>query len=108
MVYKDLKRTIIYPVIIVAFLLVLISCVALKTGSERNNQSLEAPQEVVRLELEEVKMAFDDGAAIFLDVRSSDSYAISHIPGAKSIPLAELEGRLDELDSNQWIITYCT
>jgi rhodanese-related sulfurtransferase len=33
---------------------------------------------------------------------------MSHIPGSLSIPLAEIETRLSELDPNQWIITYCT
>lgn len=61
-----------------------------------------------RISLEETKAAFDSRAAVFVDVRSEAAYAESHIPGALSIPLAELESRLDELNPNQWIITYCT
>jgi 3-mercaptopyruvate sulfurtransferase SseA len=61
-----------------------------------------------RISLEEAKAAFDGGAAVFMDVRSEAAYADGHIPGALSIPLAELESRLDELDPGQWIITYCT
>ena len=64
--------------------------------------------EVVRLSLEDAKAAFDNGTAVFVDVRSQSSYAASHIPGALSIPLIELEPRVNELDPNQWIITYCT
>ncbi len=64
--------------------------------------------EVPRISLEEAKAAFDDGAAVFVDVRSEAAYAEGHIPGALSIPLAELESRLGELDPAQWIITYCT
>ncbi|MBI5840627.1 MAG: rhodanese-like domain-containing protein [Chloroflexi bacterium] len=64
--------------------------------------------EVERVSLEEAKAAFDSGAAIFVDARSAASYAESHIPGALSIPVAELESRLNELDPDQWIITYCT
>ena len=67
-----------------------------------------APAEVSRIGVEESKAAFDSGEAIFLDVRSESSYAYNHIPGALSIPLAELEGRIDELDPEYWIITYCT
>jgi 3-mercaptopyruvate sulfurtransferase SseA len=66
------------------------------------------PQEVQRVTLEESKAAFDSKAALFLDVRSADSYTTGHIPGALLIPLAELEARINELDPNQWIITYCT
>ena len=69
---------------------------------------VEAPQEVQRVTLEESKAAFDSNAALFLDVRTADSYAASHIPGALSIPLEELETRVTELDPDQWIISYCT
>jgi 3-mercaptopyruvate sulfurtransferase SseA len=64
--------------------------------------------EVPRVTLEEAKTAFDSGAAVFVDVRSAASYEASHIPGALSIPLGELESRINELDPDQWIITYCT
>lgn len=64
--------------------------------------------EVPRVSLEEAKAALDGKTAVFLDVRAAGSYAASHIPGALSIPLNELEGRLDELDPADWIITYCT
>lgn len=67
-----------------------------------------APQEVQRATLEESKAALDNNAAVFLDVRGVSAYATSHIPGALSIPLAELETRIAELDPDQWIITYCT
>jgi 3-mercaptopyruvate sulfurtransferase SseA len=70
--------------------------------------NIEAPQEVQRVTLEESKAAFDSEAAVFLDVRNESSYAASHIPGALSIPLEELEARIAELDPGQWIITYCT
>ena len=64
--------------------------------------------EVPRISLEEAKSALDAKTAVFLDVRGAGSYAASHVPGALSIPLNELEGRLAELDPEQWIITYCT
>ena len=67
-----------------------------------------APVALQRLSLEESKAAFDNGAAVFLDVRSRSAYAAGHISGALSIPLLELEPRISELDPNQWIITYCT
>jgi 3-mercaptopyruvate sulfurtransferase SseA len=66
------------------------------------------PDGVARVRLAEAKAAFDDGTAVFLDVRYADDYAAGHIPGAASIPLGELEGRLGEIDPDDWIITYCT
>ena len=65
-------------------------------------------EEVTRVSLTDSKAAFDQQAAVFLDVRDAESYASSHIPGALSIPLNELPDRLGELDPNARIITYCT
>lgn len=64
--------------------------------------------EISRASLADSKAALDNRKAVFVDVRDASAYAEAHIPGALSIPLAELETRLNELDPNQWIITYCT
>lgn len=64
--------------------------------------------DVPRISVEDSKKAYDDGSALFLDVRSADSYAENHIPGAINIPLTELPARLGELDPGMMIITYCT
>lgn len=63
---------------------------------------------IERVTVKEAKDALDAGTAIFVDVRAADVYAVSHIPGALSIPLEDVEARLSELDPEQWIITYCT
>ena len=94
-------------VVFIAVAAVLAACTAV-SPQITNSPHAESPGEVERVTLEESKTAFDNGEAIFLDVRSASSYATNHIPGALSIPLAELEGRISELDPNQWIITYCT
>lgn len=44
---------------------------------------------------------------IVLDVRPSEEYRAGHIPGAVSIPLAELKARLKELPSGREIVAYC-
>ena len=67
-----------------------------------------SPGDVTRVTLAEAKAAYDNDTAVFLDVRFSDDFAVGHIPGAVSIPLNELEGRLGELDPTDWIVTYCT
>ena len=87
--------------------------------SIRNNQSASQSgpklvtvsgetSDVKRVTLEDAKTAHDTGTAVFVDVRSADSYAVSHVTGALSIPLDELDNRLDELDPADWIVTYCT
>lgn len=44
---------------------------------------------------------------IILDVREEAEYAFGHIEGSKSIPMGELENRLDELDKDQEIYVIC-
>ncbi|MBP7686866.1 MAG: hypothetical protein KA765_03125 [Thermoflexales bacterium] len=64
--------------------------------------------EIVRVSLGDSKAAYDLKQAVYLDVRDADSFANSHIPGAVSIPLNDLEARWQELDPQAWILTYCT
>ncbi len=66
------------------------------------------PTLLPRVVAEDAKQAYDNGKAIFIDVRSEGQFEQSHIPGALNIPLAALETRYTELDEHTWIITYCT
>ncbi|MEM5776406.1 MAG: rhodanese-like domain-containing protein [Anaerolineaceae bacterium] len=72
------------------------------------NQKITNQDTIPRVTVAESKRAFDQQEAVFLDVRVEDAYAVSHIPGAVSIPVAQLESQLDSLDPQAWIITYCT
>ena len=113
---KGQNRTI-FPIILVGVgLLFLVGAVvSLLLINPRGDQSnAEVPRtegnfpEVSRVDLAQAKGGYDDGTAVFVDVRDKDYYDSSHITGAKSIPLSEIEDRLDELDPNDWIILYCT
>jgi rhodanese-related sulfurtransferase len=42
-----------------------------------------------------------------LDVRPVEEYEAGHIPGALSVPLKELESRLERLPRDQEIVAYC-
>ena len=66
--------------------------------------------DVPRVTAEEAKAAFDSGAAIIVDVRSTQSFVAGHIAGALSIPLTRIEDapKSVTLDKTKWIITYCT
>lgn len=44
---------------------------------------------------------------VVLDVRPQEEYKAGHIPGAVSIPLAELRKRIKELPKSKQIIAYC-
>jgi rhodanese-related sulfurtransferase/predicted transcriptional regulator len=61
-------------------------------------QSINAAELVERMEA---------GDVLILDVRPELEYQSGHIPEARSIPIDELEARLDELPGDQEIIAYC-
>jgi hypothetical protein len=63
--------------------------------------------EIARVSVDTAYQAFLDGTAVFVDARSPSLYDEQHIPGALNIPYAEVETRLDELNPDDWIITYC-
>lgn len=48
-----------------------------------------------------------DGRVVVIDVRPEEEYRAGHIPGARSIPLEELERRLTELPRRREIVAYC-
>ncbi len=47
------------------------------------------------------------GEVTVLDVRPSVEYEQAHLPGALSIPFAELEARLDEIPTGREVVAYC-
>jgi CRP-like cAMP-binding protein len=52
------------------------------------------------------KTMMENGSQM-LDVRCEEEHAVSHIPGALSIPLHQLRQRLNELNHNLRYVTYC-
>ena len=48
-----------------------------------------------------------DGKVTVLDVRPPEEYRAGHIPGAISVPLADLKKRIAELPKNREIVAYC-
>ncbi len=48
------------------------------------------------------------GEAVIVDVRSEDSYKMSHAKGALSIPLDKIEKGDHKLPKDKKIISYCT
>jgi rhodanese-related sulfurtransferase len=51
----------------------------------------------------------DEGAHEFvlIDTRARDAFAKAHIPGAVSVPLAELEQLAGQLPRDKELVTYC-
>jgi rhodanese-related sulfurtransferase len=54
-----------------------------------------------------LRRRLDEGDVVVLDVRPGLEYQAAHIAGARSIPITELAGRLDEIPGDQEIVAYC-
>ncbi|MCC6216452.1 MAG: metalloregulator ArsR/SmtB family transcription factor [Polyangiaceae bacterium] len=59
------------------------------------------------IDSEELLQRVRAGAVTVLDVRPAEEYAAGHLPGAISVPLAELEARLRELPRRRPVVAYC-
>ena len=46
------------------------------------------------------------GDVVFLDVRQPKEYDNAHLPGAKLIPVGELDKRLDEIQKDKHLVIY--
>jgi rhodanese-related sulfurtransferase len=69
---------------------------------------LGARDELEPVTREELVRRLQDGDdLVVLDVRPAAEYAAGHLPGAVSIPLAELRRRLAELPADREIVAYC-
>jgi rhodanese-related sulfurtransferase/predicted transcriptional regulator len=56
---------------------------------------------------EELLTRMVEGLVTVIDVRPADEFILGHLPGAISVPLAELESRLALLDCGREIVAYC-
>lgn len=56
---------------------------------------------------EELIGLLESGEAVVLDVRPAEEFAAGHIPGARSVPLAEVIARASELTGSEDVIAYC-
>ena len=47
------------------------------------------------------------GDIVLVDVRPAEEFVAGHIDGARSIPIAELQDRLDDLPADREVVAYC-
>jgi len=52
-------------------------------------------------------MLVKSGKAVFVDIRSFETYSKGHIKGALSVPRSQLISRLREIPPGKFVITYC-
>ena len=57
--------------------------------------------------LKELRRLVRDGGVTVIDVRPTGEYEAGHIPGALSIPVAQLKRRLNEIPRRTEVIAYC-
>ena len=113
---KSKKRPLLPIIVMASGVVILIAAVAsifLFSGGDQpaaaNNTGGEIPlPQISRVDVTTAKNALDSGQAVIVDVRDRIYYEQEHIAGAISIPLAEIESRLGELNQSDWIILYCT
>ncbi len=55
----------------------------------------------------ELRQRLVEGDVILLDVRPVEEYQASHLPGALSMPVTDLEARLPELPREKEVVAYC-
>jgi rhodanese-related sulfurtransferase len=63
--------------------------------------------DVERIGRAELLTRLAERSVVLVDVRPAEEYAAGHIEGARSIPLDELERRLEELPKDAEIVAYC-
>jgi DNA-binding transcriptional ArsR family regulator len=56
---------------------------------------------------EELTERLRRGDVVLVDVRPEDEFEAGHIEGARSIPIDELERRIDELPADEEVVAYC-
>ena len=63
--------------------------------------------EVDGIDRRQLAAHLERGDVVLVDVRPPEEYAAGHIEGAISVPLAELERRIDDLPGDREVIAYC-
>lgn len=63
--------------------------------------------EFEQISANELRTRLRTGEVILLDVRPQEEYRAGHLPGAISIPIDELDRRLNELPPDKMIVAYC-
>jgi rhodanese-related sulfurtransferase/DNA-binding transcriptional ArsR family regulator len=68
---------------------------------------LDGHDELEPVTFRELQRLMREDAVTVVDVRPAEEYEAGHIPGALSVPVAELKRRLRELPKNREVIAYC-
>ncbi|MHC4885095.1 MAG: rhodanese-like domain-containing protein [Planctomycetota bacterium] len=105
-----MKRLI--PLLALAFMLIagseLMACAGCGCSAQKGKAKAHAHGKVNYIDAATVqKFIAEKKGLTIIDVLGAESYAKNHIKGAKSIPLAKLEGLMGTLKKDAPIIVYC-
>jgi rhodanese-related sulfurtransferase len=71
--------------------------------------SSNAPQDdAPRISLADAKKDFDEGTAIFFDVRTEENYKEEHAKGALNVTFDNMKEKTKNIPKDKKIITYCS
>ncbi|HEX5436112.1 MAG TPA: metalloregulator ArsR/SmtB family transcription factor [Gemmatimonadaceae bacterium] len=68
---------------------------------------IDRRDELEPVNLAELRRLSRDGAVTVIDVRPREEYEAGHIPGALSVPVAELHRHLGEIPKRREVVAYC-
>ncbi len=87
---------------VLATALLVVAC----SGAVAQEDDIYAPK--LRIAWDEFKKLYDEKNVVVIDVRDEGSFHNANIPGARSIPLDNVEKRMPELKKlKKPIVTYC-
>lgn len=95
-----------FALVVAVALLAPVSWAASPARQASPDDQLLSPK--LRIDWPAFKKLYDSRAAVIVDVRERVSFEAGHIPGARSIPLEEIESHAAELKKlNKPILLYC-
>lgn len=75
------------------------------------SETVQEKGDLHTVSLEEAHRMYLDGKVFFLDARPAADYRLGHLPGARSLPLADLDRYLpdimEDIPQDAVIVTYC-
>ena len=78
----------------------------LLVGGAAAEQEISSAQ--LRISWDDFKTQYDKNEVVVVDVRGVEAYELGHVPGSRSIPLDQVEQRVDELKAlKKPVVLYC-
>lgn len=68
---------------------------------------LDEHRDMTQIDANELMRLMHSGEAVLIDVRPRDEFESGHIPGAVSMPLADIDARVGELSGDARVVAYC-